>query len=257
MPRKTHTILILIALLFSIGVFAQKKPLTNNDIVKMVKAGLPTEIILESIRNNKEEFDVSADGLIALKEAGIPDNIIQAMVARSGNSSPQPSQPFSRDRGDSSTRAMRGVTLIDGSNQIPMQQSMSSGMRSSGGMVPFGKVKSLKTFNGSHAQIRTTNQSPIFEAAIYSNANPDDAIVLVKLASKSDRREISTGRARINFSAGFSKDDIVPVTINEIPEKSTGAQKVFSVTPAKPLPKGEYALVILSISYYDFGVDSK
>lgn len=56
--------------------------LTNDDVIKMVRAQLSTEIILTTIESSNAKFDVSPDGLIALKGAGVGDEIIQAMQAR-------------------------------------------------------------------------------------------------------------------------------------------------------------------------------
>jgi hypothetical protein len=59
--------------------------LTNADIVRMVKAGLSDEITLNTIANSPANFDIAAQDLIKLKEAGVNDTIINAMVQKSRN----------------------------------------------------------------------------------------------------------------------------------------------------------------------------
>jgi hypothetical protein len=59
--------------------------LTNADIVQMQKAGLSEEIILSKITGSPSIFDIGTQDLIRLKEAGVNDNIINAMVQKSGN----------------------------------------------------------------------------------------------------------------------------------------------------------------------------
>jgi hypothetical protein len=59
--------------------------LTNADIVQMQKAGLSEEIILSKITGSPVNFDIGTQDLIRLKEAGVNDNIINAMVQKSGN----------------------------------------------------------------------------------------------------------------------------------------------------------------------------
>lgn len=59
----------------------QKKPLTNQDIVTMVKGGLEESIILLTIDASSTEFDLSPDALIALKKQGVSETVIRAMVA--------------------------------------------------------------------------------------------------------------------------------------------------------------------------------
>jgi hypothetical protein len=59
--------------------------LTNADIVQMQKAGLSEEIILSTISGSPANFDVGAQGLISLKESGVNDKIINAMLLKSRN----------------------------------------------------------------------------------------------------------------------------------------------------------------------------
>ena len=56
--------------------------LTNDDVVKMVKAQLAPGIILTTIQTSNAKFDVSPAALIALKNAGVPDEIVAAMQAK-------------------------------------------------------------------------------------------------------------------------------------------------------------------------------
>ena len=63
--------------------FAQNgEPITNDDIVKMARAKLSTSIIVTTIKSaNSLKFDLSPAGLIALKDAGVDDRVIEAMMA--------------------------------------------------------------------------------------------------------------------------------------------------------------------------------
>ena len=58
--------------------------LTNADIVQMEKAGLSEEITLGTISGSPANFDIGPQDLIRLKEAGVSDKIISAMVQKSG-----------------------------------------------------------------------------------------------------------------------------------------------------------------------------
>jgi hypothetical protein len=58
--------------------------LTNADIVQMQKARLSEETILSKIGASTTNFDTGAGDLIQLKEAGVDDNIINAIVLKSG-----------------------------------------------------------------------------------------------------------------------------------------------------------------------------
>jgi hypothetical protein len=56
------------------------KPLTNDDIVTMVQAGLPQDVVIEKIKGSKTAFDTSTDALVAIKKAGVSGEIIRVMV---------------------------------------------------------------------------------------------------------------------------------------------------------------------------------
>src|ERR1039458_10542252 len=62
--------------------------LTNDSIVKMVKAGLSEEIVLGSIHSQPGRYSTGADDLIALKNAGVGDKIIAAMMNGGGAAAP-------------------------------------------------------------------------------------------------------------------------------------------------------------------------
>lgn len=57
--------------------------LTNIEIVKLTKAKLMDDVIIAKIKASWCSFDLSTDGLIALKGAGVSDRVIQAMMEAS------------------------------------------------------------------------------------------------------------------------------------------------------------------------------
>jgi hypothetical protein len=70
-----------------------EEPLTNADVVKLVKAGLSAETIEAKIAGSATSFDTSTDALVALAEAGVPDRVIQVMLARVPPASSRPPVP--------------------------------------------------------------------------------------------------------------------------------------------------------------------
>src|SRR5712692_4084320 len=65
-----------------VAAFAQtKKPLTNESVLKMVKAGFEQPMIVKAIEANDTDFDVSVEALMDLKTAGVNQAIIEAMLA--------------------------------------------------------------------------------------------------------------------------------------------------------------------------------
>jgi serine/threonine-protein kinase len=54
-------------------------PLSNDSIVQMLEAKVPTPVIVGHIRSSKTQFDLSTAALIRLSQAGAPEALIQAM----------------------------------------------------------------------------------------------------------------------------------------------------------------------------------
>ena len=54
--------------------------LTSEDVIKLAKAGLAEDIIIEQIRKNGKAFNLSTDQLVALKTANVSDRIVEAML---------------------------------------------------------------------------------------------------------------------------------------------------------------------------------
>ena len=90
------TTLIIFCLLIgcAIGVSGQQQakqdgPLTNAEVIKLVKAGFKEKTIVLIIASRLPNFDLSPDRMIQLKRAGVNENIIVAMLARQeGNEVP-------------------------------------------------------------------------------------------------------------------------------------------------------------------------
>lgn len=69
------------ALLFLL-IFSAAEVLTNDDVVKLVKAGLSPSTIEVKIQTSQTAFDTSTDALVVLAKEGVPDSVIRAMIAR-------------------------------------------------------------------------------------------------------------------------------------------------------------------------------
>ena len=56
--------------------------LTNQDIIEMSKLGLSDAIVIQKINTSKAAFDVSVAGMKSLKDAGVADALVAAMLQR-------------------------------------------------------------------------------------------------------------------------------------------------------------------------------
>ena len=59
----------------------QKSPMTNADVIKMVKSGMTDSNIASAIAASDTQFDLSSTGLQGLNEAGVSSKVIRAMLA--------------------------------------------------------------------------------------------------------------------------------------------------------------------------------
>jgi len=55
--------------------------LTNQDIARMQRAGLPPSVIVRLIAARPNDFQIDSVSLIRLKQSGVPDELILDMVA--------------------------------------------------------------------------------------------------------------------------------------------------------------------------------
>ena len=63
------------------GPATPSQELTNSDILELVAVKLPDSVILAKIQSSVCTFDMSTDELVRLKQAGVSDTILQAMVS--------------------------------------------------------------------------------------------------------------------------------------------------------------------------------
>jgi outer membrane lipoprotein SlyB len=72
------------AILLAASGAAWAAPMTNDDVIKMVKGGLADATVIQAIEAGEPGFDTSPDGLVALKQGGVSDAVIQRILARGG-----------------------------------------------------------------------------------------------------------------------------------------------------------------------------
>ena len=236
-----------------------QQKLSNEDVIKMVKAGLSPKVIEQTINSSDQAFDVSPDALIKLKQEGVPDTIVQAMILRAKHGDkPRANQdPNSDCSGDS-------MFLIDGTKRVELKYSNTESRTALGVGALVGRGKGFITVKGSRAETRVTNSSPTFEELYLPlGMRPDGAATLAKLDIKSDRREIEVASvSAITFSSseGVPKNRRMPIAFEEAPEQTCMHQgKKFrhvKIKVTNPLAPGEYSIIVGNY-FFDFGVDPK
>jgi hypothetical protein len=247
------------------GSAAAQKPLTNQDVVNMVQAGLSEDIVIEKIKTSKTAFDTSTDGLVALKKAGVGSDIIRVMVNPSAASSPggagsrlansnapAPCQIPPGGQAAWLSGTSPAMWYTDPEKGTRTEVNYERGTITHVGFAGFGS--SLLVLHPIKASARVKGG-----AQFLSCINPTDApLVRFSIDPKSDERNTSVGTIRPwNISFHISDEDLVRFKFEKTPDG------YFKVMPEASLPAGEYGFVPQgSVGFfsagervYTFGVD--
>jgi hypothetical protein len=254
------------------SIAADAKPMTNQDVVNMVKAKLPRDTIVMAVKASKPDFDTSADGLIKMQSAGVPADVIEAVIATQGGNGGQggSAAPMAGAPGPS----MGGwnpeeIILIDNGERTPMRY-LTPQMRHAVRGFGYGGMAQYAVLRGSSASLRLKSNQPEFLLAVPSNAQPESYFTLVNLAvRKNNSREIMVGGGYMSYSSGVATDRVVATTSERLADQSNSPKGfiTYRIKVAAPLAPGEYAVVLYNSqvrtvgffasgldSYFDFGV---
>lgn len=94
--------------------FAQQpqKPLTNADVLAMVKSHMAESVVILAIQSSPTQFNTSTSELIRLKKLGVTENEMNVMIAASGKRAP-----------DAAASASSAGPTTDASSAIPVSKS--------------------------------------------------------------------------------------------------------------------------------------
>jgi len=235
--------------------------MTNETVIQMVKAGFSENVILAKMRSSQTKFDTRTEALIALKQAGTPEKVMQAIIS---GGAPPASAPAASAPAASAPAAV--ATAPQGSHRGPIYHvsggkqveliGISGDIETS--RAPFSGRKTELVLPGNKAKYRTSDRQPVFLSA----SEPAD-VPLVKLdPGKNDRNlRVSSSFRSGPYSGSTSQRGIRPEDRVDV-EAERDNRGFFRIRPRAPLPPGEYAFVLTRSSgtipmgtVYDFGVD--
>ncbi len=261
--------------------------LTNDSVLIMVRAGLPESVILAKIRSTPSRFDLRAEALVGLKQAGVPGKVLEATVtpvaalpgpppALSPAASPAPAISPPPEAAPSSglpplpagtavlsvpppIDALRGrgtVYQLIGCKYVELTPTLAEVQSN----FVFFYQKSELVVHGRRAHDRITDRQPVFYS---SYAASELQLVRLKPGDEHDDRnlKISSGTAvpfmGVTQRRGVRAEDSIEVGAEK------DAQGSYRVRPRSPLGPGEYGFVLThgfaagatTGQLYDFGVD--
>jgi hypothetical protein len=259
-------LVVMMALSLTIAPALAQEVLTNDSVVQMIKAGLPESVVIAKIRSTATKFDLRTESLVSLKKSGVSDKVLEAMMTpgpaagaaptvkapAAGAQAAAPTPAATTPAGGSLRDRDAIYQLIDGKyvELFPTSANLETN-------VAFFQSKSEVVLEGRKAKYRTADKQPVF----LSTYGPTDApLVRLKPGDSNDDRnlKISSG-AFMPFGGtqkmGVRNEDKIATNV----ERDAGG--FYRVTPAAPLPPGEYGFILASGfgagvgRIFDFGVD--
>lgn len=272
--------IVLMVALTCVAHVARAERMTNDDVVALSLGGLSEQTILVAIREaDPPAFDRSVRGLLQLREAGLSEAVIRAVIlAGSADPSPPPQTKPTPSPAPSSSPASvsRAPTMaakpIDGfpadagiytevitavgSDWRRMRRAavMGQNMDMAGAMISGGLAKSkFKTvLRGKGAQLKLRSKRPRFFYRAMGDEHPGE-LCLQRLKRKGDRRQY-VGMKMSSFTGSMQTcpGESFDMVIEEI--SASG----FILIPAKDLKPGEYALAGPGgARIFDFAIEGK
>ncbi|HSL49303.1 MAG TPA: hypothetical protein VK878_09535 [Candidatus Deferrimicrobiaceae bacterium] len=230
--------------------------LTNDSVIQMVKAGLPEAVVIAKIKGTATKFDLKTDSLVGLKKAGVSDKVLEAMVA-AGSTSASPTTampaPPAPAVAAGALKTQDVIYQLVGDKYVEMFAT-SANLETN---MAFFQSKSEVVLEGRKARYRTKEKQPVF-LSTYSST--DAPLVKLKPGDSNDDRNLKIGSGAFMPFGGTQKmgvrnEDKIAINIER------DARGFYKVTPASPLPPGEYGFILAtgfgagSGKIYDFGVD--
>jgi hypothetical protein len=259
--KRMHAVLVLVlvaAVSLSLpgATSLAQEVLTNDSVIQMVKAGLPEAVVIAKIKSTATKFDLKTDSLVGLKKAGVSDKVLEAMVtAGSGSVSPTTAMPAppAPAMAAGALKNQDVIYQLVGDKYVEMFAT-SANLETN---MAFFQSKSEVVLEGKKARYRTADKQPVF-LSTYSST--DAPLVRLKPGDGHDDRNLKIGSgAFMPFGGtqrmGVRNEDKIAINIER------DARGFYKVTPAAPLPPGEYGFILAagfgagSGKIYDFGVD--
>ena len=290
--RLVFSTLAAFVLLAAFAMGQAAKPLTNDEIVQMVKAGFDEATILSVIESRPAAFDTSISTLLALKDTGVSQKVIAAMAERMKSKQAEPSPapvPPAKANTNSPPTATRvaengeqplpaEVAALNQENGIyykrenefitvygkPIVATNTGGFLKSYLTVGMSKIRMRAQLSGKNAQLQVPNRHPIFYFYMPEGQTPD-SFSLIKIDIKGDRRQFEVGSAggvTGSATSGLDIDKVCQIVIERV------APHIYRVLPSDELDDGEYGFIgtftLTSAGVagagekiYDFGIPKK
>ena len=241
---------------------AAAETLNNNSVIALVRAGLGNEAVIAKVKATEGKYDLSTDDLIALKTAGVPGDVIAAMLAASTKAQ-TPDAAMSLTDINPMTPHPSGVYLVDTrANQLARIDPTMSSQAKTGGIFGYALTGGIASISvkvaiaGDAARVASPTGRPSFyfffdasnpatgnltsswAAGSAQSVTSPNEFSLIRLMEKKGRREARVGSMNIaGAKSGVMDKDRIAFDYEMV------RAGVYKVTPKQPLEAGQYGFI--------------
>jgi len=269
MDRISRLAFLVLAILLSASVtLLAQDTLDNAAVIGLKQAGLGDTVILNKIKASKCNFDISTDALKKLKEGGLSDDVINAMIAAPAPLAVAPSTTTATVvSSDPNVPHEPGIWLYQ---ELGGERRMLKLKPQPGGTTRGWNTKSRLVLYGTAAVLQLAGnfsfyyyEEPKQGGAFAPTPMTADDFTLARMEVKREKntRRLAVGKEGFfgGKSSGLDPSAYVPVKVEKV------VDGVFRIEPVQTLKHGEYcfigrgdvsreALKYGDVELYDFGV---
>jgi hypothetical protein len=198
--------------------------LTNETIVKMVKAGLGDDVVISTITSQQAKFATSPDDLIALKSTGVSDRVIGVMVERmvaitsAAPAAPAAAAPAAPANTGAGPVNEVGVYYLKAETWADLPPEVVN-FKTGGVLKTIGTAGIVKgdvngRVNGEHS--RTQLKTPVSLLVYVHEGVAIEEYQLLRLRESKDAREFRTVTGGVMHVSGGATRDLMPFESKKI-----------------------------------------
>lgn len=219
--------------------FAQQLLMNNDSVVKMVKAGMSDGIVISTISSQPAHFTLGVNDLIALKQAGVSDKVMAAMIAKNTPASPSSSAMGAMTANEGNLPAEIGLyykvkgiyTQID----PEIVNTKTGGFLKS--LATDGIVKGDVNGHLDGATSPTSVAIPVQFLLVVPDGDAVTEYQLLRLHAKSKYREFRSVTGGVFHASSGASRDLIKFDSAKV------APRTYTVSLPSGLPVGEYGFL--------------
>lgn len=215
-----------------------QESLTNDLVIKLVRAGLSEDLIVQTVNSQPGTYALGADSIVALKRAGVSDKIIGAMLKRNDTAGTKPVSGVGPDLSASGYPSEIGVYIKRDNQWVEIQPEVIN-WKTGGVLKSIASAGIVKGDVNGHLQGKSSRNkvNTPFEFCIYA---PEGVAIteyqLLRLRDKNEYREFRTVTGGVLHVKGGAMRDLVEF------EGKKMASRTFVVN-LQNLSSGEYGFL--------------